>query len=285
MRLKAVQRVVTLLLALLAAFYSGLYVSALSVKTTVGTVKLDIPAGYIALTPADVDQPEDFFNTLPISKLELQERVQSGVQIDAFSEEAQREIKVSVTSDAFSEQLVNFTPLSEGEQRQIIDQLKTGLTQDGHTFLAEPETVEIGDYTFIRYMARVGDVENGYSYMSVLTVLSGQYYEATCFNSGGILDQNAIDQNKQILNSLSITISGGSDIWGNALLTVGSILAILTAAGVIIYVGYTFIRQFLDRKLSQPRLPKQAERPTAVRHRRAGATAEQSDREQSDDKR
>ena len=134
-------------------------------------------------------------------------------------------------------------------------------------------------------MARVGDVENGYSYMSVLTVLSGQYYEATCFNSGGILDQNAIDQNKQILNSLSITISGGSDIWGNALLTVGSILAILTAAGVIIYVGYTFIRQFLDRKLSQPRLRRQAERPTAVRHRRAGATAEQSDREQSDDKR
>lgn len=242
--------------------------SSVTLQSGTAEISLSVPSGFTTITSDDLDKPSDYFKNLPITKNEAISRIESGILLNAFSNDKTREIRFSVfesnklgkyavstvvgtqTSDENNliKGINNFSALSESERQKVISAISDELKVEGHTFLSTPSEIELSGYKFIRSYARIGSSTSGYTYTSVMTIFGGKCYELTCFNNMPMLEQEQIDENEEIVSSLKLKIKGNDgEIAANKFSSALTFVVIFLAIAVIFGVVVSFVKPLLQK--------------------------------------
>lgn len=242
--------------------------SSVSLHSGSADISLSIPSGFTTVTSDDLDKPSDYFKSLPITKNEAIGRIESGILLDAFSNDKTREIRFSVfesnklgkyavssvagsqpgTESNLIKGINNFSALGASERQKVISAIADELKSEGHTFLSTPSEIELSGYKFIRSYARIGSSTSGYTYTSVMTVFGGKCYELTCFNNMPMLEQEQIDENDEIVSSLKLKIKGNDgEIAANKFSSALTFIVIFLAIAVIFGVVISFVKPLLKK--------------------------------------
>ena len=257
--------------------------STVAVNTDYSKISVKIPSKFTVLTTEDVDKGAAFYKDLPLSKNEAIKRIDSGVLIDAFSNDKQREIRFSVFSankigkyssessraaesvaktEESEHSLIsginNFSDLEKSERESVISTVADALKAQGHTLLSTPSEIKLSDYYFIKIYARIGDTTTGYTYTSVMTIVGGRCYELTCFDSSPVLEQSQIDANESVISTLNLAINGNSgEIASNNFQSIVVFIVILLSIALIFGVVVSFIKPIVEsRNADEPIRPK-----------------------------
>lgn len=216
-------------------------------------ISVDIPDDFLVLTEESLNNPNEDFADMPISKNDAIELFKTeGVVLDAFSKEHDREIKVKVSSDSFSEQIVNLTPLDEYEQQQVLDALAAGVGETQWATVLDKAIVEQDGYTFLKYSVRIGDPQKGYCYTSMMTIINKTYYEFTCYNSNNLITDEHYEEHDDFFSSIRLDIKNNSgEITTNRLTSIFAIVAIIAAALVIVSLVYSLVK-YAYKKHNEP---------------------------------
>lgn len=216
-------------------------------------ITVKIPDDFTVLTKESLNESADIFDSMPISKNEAIDMFQAqGVVLDAFSEDQTKEIKITVKSDAFSQQIVNLSPLEKDEQEKVLETLTQGLTQTEYTTVLDQSITQHSGYTFLKYTIRIGQPEKGYCCSSMMTIINKKYYEITCYNSDTILTDEHTQENEEVFSSLSLKIKNNSgEMTTNRLTSIFAILAIIAAGLVVISLVYSLIK-YAYKKHNEP---------------------------------
>lgn len=242
--------------------------SSVSLRSGTADISLSVPSGFTTVTADDLDKPSEYFKNLPINKNEAISRIESGILLDAFSNDKTREIRFSVfesnrlgkyavssvagsqssTKSNLIKGINNFSALGESERQKVISAISDELKDEGHTFLATPSEIVLSGYKFIRSYARIGSSTSGYTYTSVMTIFGGKCYELTCFNNMPMLEQEQIDENNVIISSLKLKIKGNDgEIAANKFSSAVTFVVIFLAIAVIFGVVVSFVKPLLKR--------------------------------------
>ncbi|MBQ2676904.1 MAG: hypothetical protein IJF54_05865 [Clostridia bacterium] len=222
-------------------------VAALSVSDEDSEYKVDIPKNFYCYTQDDIYKDSSFFNKMPIDKQQAIQRVRNGTVIDAFSKDGMREIKLTVGSDKLSEELVNLSPLSDEQIKNIADTLKSGIEQNAGTVLWVKST-DLSGYKFIKYCVRVGSSDTGYCYTTMMTVIGGKFYELTCYDSAAVVNDEMAAANDEVFSSFKLNVKAPKGMGFNTFYQVVSVIVIIVCALVIVVIGYSFVMQLVNRR-------------------------------------
>lgn len=165
-------------------------------------IDLDIPEGYIVYDQNSILSENDE------NAAKIQNRIDNGMIIDALNPETKSELTVYTSTDSLSTSIKNYTKLDEKSKQDFAEKYKQGLSKNDHTFLVEPTTVTINGYDYLRVLARVGSSTSGYSYLSFVTIINGNYYEATAYLPQTIPTEEEIAQAVQLLSTLNVDVYG-----------------------------------------------------------------------------
>ena len=165
-------------------------------------INLDIPEGYIVYDQNSILSKNDE------NAANVQNRIDNGMVIDALNPTTQSELTVYTSTDSLSSSIKNYTQLDEKSKQEFAQKYKQGLSKNDHTFLTEPTTVTINGYDYLRVLARVGSSTSGYSYLSYVTIINGDYYEATAYLPQTIPTEEEIAQAEQLLSTFKVDVYG-----------------------------------------------------------------------------
>lgn len=165
-------------------------------------INLEIPEGYIAYDQNSVLSENDEYSA------KVQNRIDNGMVIDALNPQTKSELTVYTSTDSLSTSIKNYTKLDEKSKQEFAQKYKQGLSINDHTFLVEPTTVTINNYDYLRILARVGSSTSGYSYLSLVTIINGNYYEATAYLPQTIPTEDEIAQAEQLLSTFKVDVYG-----------------------------------------------------------------------------
>ncbi len=212
-------------------------------------IELKLPSDYLYFTNDDVDKNADYFNNMPIDKNAAIEQIRNGTYLNAFSESQGSQVILKITSDNFSQSIGNFTPMDENDKNSVIKSFKNNFEQSGHSFLTEPEVIEIDKYSFMSFNCRYGSGDKGFSYKSVLTIIGGNCYELVRYNKASIPDDEAADEFEKIISTVKMNIKGEKgQIAKSYFMSVLTIIVIIVAAIIIVAMIYSLIREYLVHK-------------------------------------
>lgn len=213
------------------------------------SIEITLPSDYLYFTADDVDKNADYFKNMPIDKNEAIEQIREGTYLNAFSESKGSQIIIKITSDNFTETIGNFSPMDDNDKASVIKSFKSTYEQSGHSFLTEPDTVEIDGYDFIRFNCRYGSGDKGFSYKSVLTIIGGNSYEIVCYNKMSVPDDEITEEFDDLISSVEMNIKGESgQITKSFFMSVLTILVIIVAVFIMISMIYSLIREYIVYK-------------------------------------
>lgn len=209
-------------------------------------IEVNLPSDYLYFTDNDVDKNADYFKNMPIDKNEAIEQIREGTYLNAFSEKSGSQFVLKITSDNFSKAIGNITPMDENDKASVMKSFKATFEQNGHSFLTEPDIVEIDGYDFIRFNCRYGSGEKGFSYKSVLTIIGGNCYEFVRYNKMSVPDDDATEEFDNITSSIKMKIKGEtSQIVKSIFLSIFTIIVTIIACLILISMIYSLIREFI----------------------------------------
>lgn len=213
------------------------------------SIEMTLPSDYIYFTSDDVDKSADYFKSMPIDKNEAIEQISKGTYLNAFSESKNSQLVLKITSDNFTKTIGNFSPMDENDKASVIKSFKATYEQSGHSFLIEPDTIEVDGYDFIRFNCRYGSGEKGFSYKSILTIIGGNCYEFVRYNKSSVPDDEANEEFDDIVSSIEMNIKGeATQIAKSFFMSVLTIIAIIIAVLIIISMIYSLIREYIVYK-------------------------------------
>lgn len=179
----------------------------------------------------------------------ISQRLENGVIIDAVNPVSQIELTVYTATDRLSESIKNYTLVDENNRKTFESKYKSELSKNGHTFLCEPGNVTVDGYEFIRILARVGSSTDGYSYLSYVTVVGGDFYEVTAYMPQAIPTEKEIADSEQILKTFQIDVLGLKDSLNqNSISQVVTTLVIVVCALVMSFIIILGAKSLLSGK-------------------------------------
>lgn len=213
------------------------------------TIELSLPSEYLYFTDDDIDKNADYFKNMPIDKNEAIKQIRNGTYLNAFSESKGAEITLKITSDSFSEAIGNFSPMDDNDKASVIKNFKSIYEQSGHSFLQEPEIIEVDGYSFIKFNCRYGNGDKGFSYKSVLTIIGGYCYELVSYNKMSVPDDEVSAEFDEIVSSVKIDIKGEQgQITKSYFMSALAVIVIIIAVIIIISMIYSLIREYIVHK-------------------------------------
>ena len=213
------------------------------------SIKISLPSDYLYFTDDDVDKSADYFKKMPIDKNEAIEQIREGTYLNAFSESKGSQIVLKITSDNFSEKIGNFSPMDDNDKASVIKNFKSIYEQSGHSFLMEPDIIDVDGYDFIRFNCRYGNGDKGFSYKSILTIICGNCYELVSYNKMSVPDDTVSEEFDNMVSSIRISIKGEQgQITKSYFMSVFAVIVIIIAVIIIISMIYSLIREYIVRK-------------------------------------
>lgn len=247
-------RIFKCILALtLIAFMFNINVFAKSEKVEISfeenTIGITLPSDYIYYTASDVDKSADYFKKMPIDKQEAIDQIKEGTYLNAFCESKGSQVLFKITSDNFSKTIANFTPMDENDKASVIKNFRSIYEQSGHSFLTEPDIIEVDGYDFIRFNCRYGNGDNGFSYKSILTIIGGNCYEFIRYNKLSVPDDGINEEFDELVSSIKMNIKGEtSEIVKSIFMSVITIAIIIIASIIAISMIYSLLRELIAHK-------------------------------------
>lgn len=205
-------------------------------------INLDIPEGYIIYNSESKITSDDEYAE------KIAQRLENGVIIDAVNPNEEIELTVYTATDSLSESIKNYTLIDDTGRKAFESQYKKELSKNGHIFLCEPESVTVDGYDFIRVLARVGSSTTGYSYLSYVTVIGGDFYEVTAYMPQTIPTESESANCENILKTLQIDIFGlKSSLNENSISQVISTLVIVVCALLMSFIIIIEVKNMLSK--------------------------------------
>lgn len=228
-------------------------VFAKSEKVTVefeeNKISLTLPDNYEYYTNKDVDKNSNYFSSFPIDKNKAIENIGDGTYIDAFNEKAGREITFTITSDSFSQKIGNFTPMDENDKKSVIKTLKSTFKKNNQDSISEPKIIEIDGYDFMEFNCRIGNGDTGYSYKSIISIISGNCYEFMFFSNISVPNSEISEEFEDVIDSINLDMKGETgEIVKSVILSIISIIVIIVAAIVAILMVYSLVREVINKR-------------------------------------
>lgn len=244
-----------------AALASALFAAVLAVGAYAYTfrddrfiVGIDIPDGYLIYNcESSLDSSDDI-------QKKVRSRIADGMIIDALEPDGKTEITVYTASDALSQLIANYTVLDDSSRQSFSDEYKKGLSKNEHVFLCEPETVTVGEYDYLRVLARVGSSTGGYSYLSYVTVIGGSYYEASVYMPQTIPTEEEIAKSEKILKTFRIDVGGMTDSINETTLSQVTVTLVTVVCSLIMaFIALVALRRVWRRYAAVQREKKLSE--------------------------
>lgn len=213
------------------------------------SIELSLSSDYLYFTDEDVDKNADYFKNMPIDKNEAIEQIREGTYLNAFSESKGSQIVLKITSDNFSETIGNFSPMDDNDKASVVKSFKSVYEQGGHSFLTEPDIIEVDGYDFIRLNCRYGSGDKGFSYKSILTIIGGNCYEIVSYNKMSVPDDEISEEFDELVSSIKMDIKGEQgQITKSFFMSALAIIVAIIAVIIIISMIYSLIREYIVHK-------------------------------------
>lgn len=219
------------------------------VKFEENTIGVSLSSDYLYFTADDIEKSADYFKKMPIDKQEAVKEINDGTYLNAFCESKGSQIVLKITSDNFSKTIANFTPMDDNDKQSVIKNFKSIYEQGGHSFLTEPDVIQVDGYDFIRFNCRYGSGDKGFSYKSILTIIGGNCYEFIKYSKLSVPDDEINNDFDDLVSSISMNIKGETgQIAKSFFMSVVAIIIIIIAVIIAVSMIYSLFKEFILHK-------------------------------------
>lgn len=235
-------------------------------------IQLEIPDDYVVYDCNSKLNKEDNFDAKII------ERINNGMVIDAVNSKTDGEITVYVTKDALSESIGNFSTVSQEMRDEFSQEYQKGLAKSDHIFLCNPDVVSANGVEYVRILARVGSSTSGYSYLSYVTVINGEFFDVTVYMPQTIPTEEEIENSETILRTARIDIQGlDESLKSNSISQALTIAAIVVSCLVIVAIIIIAIRGIFRKSKKRRDLAKKIREQHILEHQETTESEETKD--------
>lgn len=234
----------TAVLALLFSFS----VSAAPVQIKEQKITVDIPEGYVILTPDTLKKQTDFIEHLGHSTESFKTYMKNaGMLLYAATEDNTRQIQVKSWQTDFSKEIGDLSSLDSEALEQAAAAL---ITERPGEILLSKQQIRLGNSTYFEMTARVAGKQSDFCYVQYVTIQNGSLYALVYYNIGSELTAAQMSEARGLLSGFSVEKrSEGALSGSNVLLQIVIISAVILAASVLaVLMLLSFIKDLRSRK-------------------------------------
>lgn len=218
---------------------------------------------YTVLDDSNLKSHSDFITRLGSSVENFRKAMTAGgIRMYAATEDNSRQVQVKVWTGDAAERVGDLNALTDDGLQTLRTEIGGTLLSDGDELL-ESEQLERNEQIFFRFRVRAanylegdGNESIGYCFDEYLTIADGNFVALVFYNSGSDFSEAETAESRALFQAFTVHKAAVRDDGErNMSLWVFSMVVLIAAAGVAVFVVSTFVRDLRSRRDKPETIP------------------------------